>query len=232
MPTSLPVFEFHVSRAARDRAGFDEALFQTSGRVVLARPAAARRLAARWTEVRGGTPVASAADLYALGLLDEVAHVVMATYRAQQDAAAFSGALPWLAARLGTRELDRVLLTFIEQFPPMVVYRGGMDPMVWLAGESAGTPHRAVALEELLALWLTHANEAASSTRDLFDSPALTHGTAFARLTVLLRAWFESRPRFGPQALSLIDFLRAPALAAPHALQAQLEVAGVIGGND
>jgi len=216
------MFEFHISRAARDRARFDEALFHTSGRVVLARPAAARRLAARWTEVRGGSPVASAADVYALGLLDEVAHVAMAAYRAQHDAAAFSGALPWLAARLGTLELDRVLLTFVEQFPPLAVYRGEMEPMVWLAGDSAGTPHRALALEELLALWLTHANDAAAPYRDLFESPPLTHGTAFARLPMLLRAWFESRPRLGPEALPLIDFLRAPALASPHSLQEQL----------
>ena len=223
MPTRTPTYEFHISRAARERAGFDEALFHTTGRVVLANPAAAHRLAARWTEARGGSPIARAADLFALGLLDELAHLAMERFRSDHDDAAFTGALPWLSARLGSHELDRVLLTFVEQFPPMAVHRGGMDPMVWLAGATGATPHRAVALEELLALWLTQANDAAAPYRDLFESLALTHGTAFHRLTLLMRAWFETRPRFGPQQRNLVDFLRQPAIASPGSLHDQLE---------
>ena len=42
-----PVMEFHVSRAARDRYAFDEALFGLSGNVILADFGATRRCAQR-----------------------------------------------------------------------------------------------------------------------------------------------------------------------------------------
>ncbi len=57
MNAALP-FEFHVSRKARETYRFDEGLFATDGRVVLADFSAARRFAERMTAVRGA-PVPS-----------------------------------------------------------------------------------------------------------------------------------------------------------------------------
>src|SRR4051812_36173764 len=63
------VYEFHVSRRARDIYRFDAALFSSDGRVILADFAAARRFAAQISAVRG-VPV-PASDINALGLIDE-----------------------------------------------------------------------------------------------------------------------------------------------------------------
>ncbi|MFM8560199.1 MAG: hypothetical protein ACKOC6_11505, partial [bacterium] len=65
-PPGLPC-ECHGSREARDRCAFDETLFASSGRGVLARPAAAHRFAGALDRARGGAPRASAAELFALG---------------------------------------------------------------------------------------------------------------------------------------------------------------------
>ena len=49
----MPEFEFHISRKARQKYQFDEALFALDGNVVLADFAAARRFAESMTRVRG-----------------------------------------------------------------------------------------------------------------------------------------------------------------------------------
>jgi len=219
----VPLFEFHVSRAARERCAFDGLLFATDGRVVLGRPEEARRFAQALTRARGGTPPASAAELYAMGLLDEALHLAVARYRAERDPRAMLDALEWFAARLGRAALDRTLLAFTEEFPPLAVYRGATPAAEWLAGATGGVPHRALALEELVMLWLTVANPACAAYVELFDDRALAAATAYPRLTAALREYFETRPRFGPAEHNLLDFLRAPALARPDSLFAQLE---------
>ena len=224
MPTRpRPFFEFHISRQARERCHFDGMLLATDGRIVLGDPAAARRLAASLTQARGGTPVASPAEILAMALLDEAMHLAVARYRAQHDPLAIEDALTWFAVRLGQDALDALLLQFCEEFPPLRVHVGEQDARTWLNDESAGTTHRAVALEELMMLWLGNANPACEPYRELFDDRGLAAATAYPRLTALLRDYFETRPPFGAEPRNLIDFLRAPVLAAPHSLFAQLE---------
>ncbi len=51
------------------------------------------------------------------------------------------------AEQVGSRELDKMLLTFVQQFPGTSVYRGEQTPREWLAGSTDGTSHRAAALK-------------------------------------------------------------------------------------
>ena len=222
MTRVLP-YEFHVSRAARERCAFDGLILATDGRVVLGRPDEARRFALALTRARGGAPVASAADLYAMGLLDEAMHLAVARFRAERDPRALLDALEWFAVRLGREALDRTLLAFTLEFPPLAVYRGARPAPEWLADSTAGVPHRALALEELMMLWLTASNPACAAYLELFDDRPLASSTAYPRLTAALREYFETRPRFGPAGHNLVDFLRAPVLARPDSLFAQLE---------
>src|SRR5262245_17214044 len=201
-----PVYEFHISRAARDRCRFDGMLFAQTGRLVLGDPSAARLLAFALTTARGGEPPASAADLYAMGLLDEAMHLAMARFREDRDPRALLDALPWLAAHLGEEAVHRTLLQFCEEFPPLLVHRGAQTAREWLAGETGGVPHRAVALEELILLWLGNTNAARAPYRELFDDRPLAAATAYAHLTARLPEYFATRPRFGPGQLTLLDF--------------------------
>ena len=116
-----PTFEFHVSRAARDRYGFDDALFSVTGNVVFANLEASRVFAHRMNTVRGAErhPERTAAPgaLNAMGLIDEVLHLVAAVYREQRDPRAMTDALAWFEGRLGRAALDRALLEFADGFP-------------------------------------------------------------------------------------------------------------------
>ena len=87
---------------------------------------------------------------------------------------------------------------------------------------TGNVPHRAVALEELMMLWLANLNPAFEPFRELFDDAALARATAYPGITGALRDYFETRPRFGPDEQNLVDLLRAPALASPDSLEGQL----------
>ncbi len=219
-------FEFHVSRAARDRYGFAQVLFSLTGNVVLANLAASREFAQRMNQVRDAEHHPELAvgpgALNAMGLIDESCHVIMAMYRRQRDPRAILDALPWFEARLGHEALDRTLLSFAGQFPTVAVYRGQQSAAEWLADSSGGMPNRAVALEELLMLWLANRNPAFQPFAELFEDIELEKSTAYPRLAAALRDYFETRPRFGPENQNLVDMLRAPAVASPDSLAGQL----------
>jgi glycosidase len=222
VPNACLLNEFHVSRAARDRCAFDELLFASSGRAVLARPAAAHRFAAALNSARGGSPTASAADLFALGLLDEAAHLVIAHWRRHHDPNGTRAALEHLEQTLGSATVDRLLLAFVDAFPTVAVYRGRLRAAVWLGGATDACSHREIALEELLLLALTHANPASQPYRDLFDDALLRREPSYAAALRELEAFFALRPRVGASGVSLLDFLRGPMRAAPASLAEQL----------
>jgi glycosidase len=215
--------EFHVSRAARDRCRFDEALFASSGHAVLARPAAAHRFAAALNAARGGPPTASAADLFTLGLLDEAAHLAIAHWRARVDPGGWPAALDHLEQRLGCDAVDRLLLAFAEAFPPVAVYRGRMRAATWLASATDARSHREIALEELVILSLENANPAAAAYRELFEDGTLARETAYAAVLRELEGFLGTRPGLGGSGTTLFEFLRGPFRAAPGSLAAQLE---------
>jgi len=222
---TTPVFELHVSRAARLQYQFDELLFAFNGNVVFANPLAARQFAARINQVKGtqNDPARAArpADLYAMGLIDEALHALVALYRKQVDQNAMTDAVAYFERKLGQDNVESTLEAFVENFPPIAVHRKQQTAQEWLSGTTEGMPHRAVALEELMMLWLSNANPAFKKYSELFDEKVLK-GTSYREINQGFREYFETRPRFGGRKLNLVDVLRAPALAAPGSLSEQL----------
>ena len=167
-----------------------------------------------------------AGQLFAMGLIDEASHVLMARYREQLDPQVMTGALDWFADHVGPEALDAMLLAFVEQFPGASVMRGLETPRQWLAGSTSGTPHRAAALEELLLLWSANRNEAFRPFEELFEDKSLAEKTVYRQVTAQMPEYFATRPLVPvPDAkpLSLLDLLRAPAMRAPASLSEQLE---------
>jgi glycosidase len=218
-------FEFHVSKAARDRYEFDQALFQSSGNVIIPNFPAARLFAKRMNDRRDAIRVAEpvqAGQLNAMGLIDEILHYAVEQYRRTVHPTVMREALEALALRLKPDRLDKALAVFVEHFPPLAVYLEGRDGAAYLAGETEGRPNREVALEELMMLWLANANPAFARFDELFDDAPLAKQTAYDDLVAGLHDFFAAQPRFGPDDQSLIAFLRAPALADPDSLSGQL----------
>src|SRR5438067_7338212 len=157
--------EIHVSRGARDRYRFDEALFGASGNAILGNFHAARRFAQRMNEQRDlmsyPERAVRASQINALGLIHEMLHALIKEYREAVDPQVNRRALTHLYSRLGRPSVEATLRRFLQEFPPLAVYRREQALPEYLEGETEGMPNREVALEELLLLWITNDNPAA-----------------------------------------------------------------------
>ena len=216
------MFEFHVSRSARDTYGFDEALFTTNGNVIFANFYAARIFAQRISEKRPDRAV-RAGQINALGLIDELQHYALKMYREQKNPRVMQEALDYLTAQIGPEAVERTLRRFVHEFPPVAVYRGAQTVEDYLRGETNGQAHHQIELEEMLMLWLANQNPAFQPFRELFDDTPLMRETRYIDMMSGMREFFATQPAFGLDNQNFIDFLRLPALAAPESLSAQLE---------
>ena len=118
--------EFHVSRQARDRYHFDQALFGYTGNAILVNFHAARTFAQKINAQRDlvnfPEQAIRAGQINALGLVDEILHHVIALYRTQLNPKAFSNALTWLEESFGRSDLSlpytrRILLCLCSPLP-------------------------------------------------------------------------------------------------------------------
>jgi glycosidase len=227
--SSSLTMEFHISRKARERYRFAESLFSYTGNVVFASVAACREFAHRMNTVREAEKhpelAVHAGQLYAMGLIDEASHALIASYRKQFDPWVMTSALDYFSARVGEQALEAMLLAFVEQFPGMAVLRGQLSPRQWLEGESNGTPHRAAALEELLLLWAANRNEAFRPFEELFDEKSLAEQTVYRQVVERFPKYFATRPLISlpdAQPVNLLDLLHFPSMCAPASLADQL----------
>jgi len=223
--------EFHISRSARDRYQFSDTLFSYDGNVVFANMAACRAFAHRMNQVRQADKhpdlAVHAGALYAMGLIDEAMHMVMARYREQFDSKVLTDALHWFGSQVGPEELDKMLLTFVEHFPGSTIIRGHDTPQQWLAKSTEGLPNREAALEELLLLWAANKNEAFKPFAELFEDKPLAERTVYRQVTQHFPEYFATRPLIplpNAEPVNLLDLLRKPATAAPNSLRDQLEL--------
>jgi glycosidase len=220
--------EFHIARAVREELGLDEVLFSYTGNVVFANVAASRRLAQQLTAARvaklgaDAEPV-NAGALYAMGLIDELSHAMIARYRRETDPAVLTEALRFLAQQSSAADVDKLLRAFTTQFPNTAIFTGKLTVEKWLAATTEDLPNREAALEELLLLWLANINPAFLPFRELFGDAALRETTVYKQSTETLPAYFETRPPVDPEVGTLLDALRAPMLASPGSLGGQLD---------
>ena len=219
--------EFHIHREIRERLQLDETLFSYTGNVIFANVTASRVLAQRWNEARGvdADPAGAmnAGALFAMGLIDELNHVLVERYRKDIDPAVLREAMRWIGSQSQPAELEKLLRQFTEQFPNTAIYQGKLTAEQWLNGQFEDLPNREAAMEELLMLWLANSNPAFAPFRPLFEDAKLKQATIYKNATGTLPEYFATRPPLAPEVGSLLDALRAPFLASPDSLTGQLE---------
>jgi hypothetical protein len=218
--------EFHISREIREGLNVDGLIFNYTGNVIFGNVAASRRLASQLNEARGPeadpAKTINAGALFAMGLIDELNHALVAQYRKEIDPAVHSEAIRWFASKLDPAKIEQLLLTFVEQFPNVAIHRGELTPQQWLSGASDGMPNREAALEELMLLWLSNMNPAFVHFRGLFNDENLKTQTVYKNVTEALPDYLATRPPLA-EVGSLYEALRAPMLASPDSIAGQLE---------
>ena len=192
------MMDFHIARAARRRYRFAESLFSFNGNVIFANLPACREFAFRMNQVRDAELhpelAVHAGQLFAMGLIDEASHVLMARYREQFDPAVMTSALDWFSGKVGAEALGRLLLTFVEQFPGASVMCGRETPWQWLCKQTDGVSHWSVALEELLLLWTANRNQAFQPFEELFEEKSLAEKTVYHQVAQQFPEYFATRP--------------------------------------
>jgi glycosidase len=214
--------EFHISRKTRDKYVFDQSIFSLNGNAVLGNLSAARDIAKKINQHLPADQHARASHIYAMGLLDEVFHLVIRHYRKTVSPGLFSNALAWLEKSLPPKTMDRTLLEFCNLFPPLAVYDKEISAEDYLSRTTGNTSNRENALEEMLLLWVENQNPATRKYIEFFDDSELKKQSAYQEVIQTLTEFIQSQPVMKPENLSLIDMILKPIRACPDSLEAQL----------
>jgi len=219
------MMEFHVSRLSREKYGFDQLLFSTNGNVIFANFQAARKFAQQInaTKKPGDAGFVSAGQMNALGLIDEIFHLVVSEYYKEYGKDLRDALYTEISHKLGEEKLLATLTAFSREFPPVQVYQGQLSVQDYLKGSTDGVANSKIALEELLMLWLTNQNPAAAVYSELFSDENLRKKTAYEQVVDGIKVFFARQPEFGPEHQDLVTMLRTPAIVVPQSLSGQLE---------
>ena len=146
------MFEFHVSRTAREKYDFEQTLFAFNGNVIFADFLAARTFTQKINQKRDlvnfPEQAVRSGDINAIGLIDEIFHLIISQYREQINPEVMREAYLDLEQTFGKGKLDKVLVQFTTEFPPNAIYFENLSAQDYLAGETDGIPHTLVTLEE------------------------------------------------------------------------------------
>jgi len=221
------IFEFHISREARNLYNFDKSLFAQTGNVIFIDFYRVRIFADKMNKKRDlvSSPdrAIKAGSLNAMGLIDEILHFVVGLYKDQVDKNIFSKVEKFLIKEIGSEKYNNLLQNFIEKFPPLSVYRNEINITKYLNQTMAGVKNSQVVLEEILLLHLANDNPAFDPFKELFDDDSLGKETEYRQVTSAIDNFFDNQPFFGPENQNLVQMLRTPVFNHPNSLSAQLE---------
>ncbi|MCL1969818.1 MAG: alpha-amylase, partial [Bacteroidetes bacterium] len=174
--------EFHINSKVRHEYKLRDSLFSLTGNVILADMKQTRELAATFNSKQDPAHperFIKAGHLYAMGLIDEILHYVIALYREQVQPDAFETALSRLENNLGNSKTSGLLTAFAGQFPPRKVYTGEKIINEYLNSTEEGESCRAIEIEETLMLSLANLNPAFNPFKFLFDDKDLSKNTVY-----------------------------------------------------
>lgn len=234
----ISINEFHISREIRSKCDFDEALFASSGNIILANTKAVRLFAKKINDliasehddpVEAGKKMIKAGQLNAMGLIDEIFHYVCSLYRRDVNRSVFDFLLELLDEEFGQEAMDGLLSAFNRDFPPTAIFRGEVGYQEYLADSGldpvtgATRSNRASTLEELILLRLANENPAFKPFYCMFGDDRLKESFLYDIVWGRIQAFFMGQPGFGPHGNSLIVMLKEPVKFSPNSLKGQLD---------
>lgn len=220
-------YYFHVSKESRIKYEFEDTLFSLTGDLIISNAHTARQLTEKINKKRRDdgrqNELISVGQLNALGLIHELFHLLLRKYEETENPGVFGRNLEFLDGTLSSEEVDKTLLAFVEEFPPLPVYKNKIKPIEYLEGKTANKTNREIILEELILLNLENLNPATNQLKELYSDEKLQRNTKYGELLVTSEKFFEKEKPVGKAGLNLFTFLRKPITASPYNIHEQLE---------
>ena len=221
------MFEFHVSRLTRDKYNFDKSLFGLDGNIIFANFLEVRKFAQKINLKRdlinNPDSIVHAGDINALGLMDEIFHLVFLKFQQNNSPKLLDELVSHLTNVHGEDKIINLFTQFLIEFPPVNVYNEITSVMDYIGGSTNGRQNASLVIEEIIFLWIVNQNPAVGSLMELFNDSSLAQNTNYSHIIHTIRGFFKSKPYFGPENQDLISMLRSPAIAVPHSLSGQLD---------
>jgi len=220
-------YDFHISRAAREKYKIEKSLFSIAGKVILADYQQSRILSERINSKRREEgnidQFVTAGQINALGLLHEIFHLLIRRYEESDNPRVFSKVINHLKNEISEIDLEKTLLAFVKEFPSLPVYNNEMTPEKYLNSSQAGKPNKEIILEEIILLHMENSNPAAANLRELYSDDNLSAKTNYKQVIEKTETFFNNEvpTKFG--GLSLFKLLRKPIVENPFDLEQQLE---------
>ncbi|MFO7526529.1 MAG: alpha-amylase family glycosyl hydrolase [Ignavibacteriaceae bacterium] len=220
-------YYFHVSKESRIKYEFEESLFSVTGDLIIKDAKTARILTERINKKRRdegkNDQLITVGQLNALGLMHEIFHLLIRRYEETENPGVFGRNLEFLDGSLTSDEVDKILLTFVEEFPPLPVYKDHVTPHEYLKGSTENKTNREIILEELILLNLENLNLSTNQLKELYSDEKLVKNTKYNHLIETTEKFFENEIPVGEGGLNLFSFLRKPITSSPYNIHEQLE---------
>jgi glycosidase len=218
-------YYFHVTKDSRIKYKIEENLFSLKGNLVIADFRTARLLSEKINSVRRDEGKfelqVTAGQINALGLLHEIFHLLIRKYEADNKKSVFKDGIDYLKNNLTEDELNKTLLKFVEEFPPLPVYQNKIMAVDYLNGKTEERNNREIILEELVILNLENINPATHQLKELYTDEKLAKETKYKEIIEHTELFFEGEPKIG--GFNLISFLRKPIIQSPYNIEEQLD---------
>ena len=219
------IYYFHVTRESRIKYSIEENLFSLKGNLIISDFSSARILSEKINKVRRDEGKfefqVTAGQINALGLLHEIFHLVIRNYEKNNNKNVFKSSIEYLKSNLTEDELNKALLKFVEEFPPLAVYQNKISALEYLNGKTEERENTELILEELIILNLENINPATYQLKELYTDEKLAKETKYNEIIEQTEMFFESEPKIG--GFNLISFLRKPIIQNPYNIEEQLD---------
>jgi len=220
-------FDFHISKAAREKYKIEKSLFSVTGKVILTDYQQARILSEKINSKRreegNADQFVTAGQINAVGLLHEIFHLLIRKYEEGDNPGVFGKAISHLKNEIKEDNLEKTLTVFVEEFPPLSVYDKILSAEEYLRRSTSGKSNKEIILEEIILLHMENSNPAASNLRELYADDNLKLKTNYTEVIEKSELFFDNEIPSRLGGLPLFKLLRKPITANPFDLEKQLD---------
>ncbi|MBK7106164.1 MAG: alpha-amylase [Ignavibacteriae bacterium] len=220
----LLTYEFHVAKHLREKYELDELFFSITGNVIFANFYQVRVFTQKINSKRNIYEHLSPGEVNAAGLLDEIFHFAIKKYFKENFPNAFSDAIKSVKDNLGDKNFDKLLLNFINIFPPQKVFKNEVSPKEYLNQFTENIQNREILTEELILLHIANLNPAFNKLKELFSEEYISEKVNYKSTIFRLENFFKKEElKIGVKNIDLFTFLKMPFQKHSDSIWDQLE---------